>query len=179
MDRDLTAIGILAVISLLVLSACGGGEGDGTNSNSSAEPGQESVAGVPTSREGDNSIQTYGREGNANQRARLSAIVQAYFDARTDRDWRKACFLLAASQRAEYENLSRSGSCAQTMRTLMAQVPDRALAEETQIEVLTLREEGDHAFLIYRRPDHTVYAMPLAREDGKWKVGLVTPTALE
>jgi hypothetical protein len=57
-------------------------------------------------------------------------------------------------------------------------VPPSALAAEAQVEVLSLRVEGDRAFLVYKGPGDAVAAIPMAKEDGAWKVGAMAATPL-
>jgi hypothetical protein len=180
------------------LAACGGaGEGKEPESRvtatgvrehdarSTAAPraGSKAAApGVPTSKGGDNSIQTWGLEATSAQRERLAAIVQAFLDARAGAEWGKACSYLAAEQHEMLEQLagaSGSGACAKAMGLLAAEVPASAFAKEAEIvDVLSLRIGGGHAFLIYTRPEGKVYATALGHESGSWKVISVGPTAL-
>jgi hypothetical protein len=134
--------------------------------------------GVPTSREGDNSIQTYGLEASSAQRAQATALVQAYLDARAARDWAKVCSLLAAKPRAEQRQFAGDVSCAEAMVSFAADARTSVLQEEAQIEVLSFRVGHRYAFLIYRRSDG-IFATALSRESGHWKLISVTPNPLE
>jgi hypothetical protein len=149
------------------------------------EGSKKAASGVPVSRGGDNSIQTWGLEASADERAEVTAILQAFLDARAVADWATACSYLAADQRAEFESLVKSSQrgnavCAQAMGALAQGVPPSAFNEETEIDyVLSLRVGEGNAFLIYTRPDaNKIYASALAREDGTWKVISVGPTVL-
>lgn len=144
------------------------------------QPGSKAPApGVPTSKHGDNSIQTYGLEASSAERARASAAVRAYLNARAAENWARACSYLAAKPLAEQRQLAQGASCAKAMEALTARAPSSALAGEARIEALSFRVGRKYAFLIYRRPEGKVYAMPLLREGGKWKLGLLTPTPLQ
>ncbi len=148
--------------------------------SSSGEPVEGSKAaarGVPTSKQGDNSIQTYGLEAGAGERAEVTAAVQEFLDARAARNWATACSLLAAKPLTEYETLLKDSTkkgipaCAEVMRVFATDVPDSAFAEEAEIaEVLSLRVDDEYAFLIYTRPDGKIYATAVAREGGSWKI---------
>jgi hypothetical protein len=133
---------------------------------------------VPTSRGGDNSIQTYGHEASDAQRVRAIATIQTYLNARATRNWLEACNKLAAKPHTELRQFAQGAGCAEAMESLAAQIPTHDLAEETHIEVLSFRVGGDYAFLIYRRPDHRIWATALTRERGKWKIISVTPNPL-
>jgi hypothetical protein len=183
---------MLLASAALLLAACGGG-GEAENSPTAAsvpaptaspQAGSKAAApGVPTSRGGDNSIQTWGLEASRAERARLTAIVRGFLDARARADWAKACAYLAAEQRRSFAGLIKGGrgnaACAKAMGKMAAGVPARAFADEAEIlHVLSLRVGGGHAFLIYTRPGGKVYATALGREGGAWKVISVGPTAL-
>lgn len=133
--------------------------------------------GVPTSKQGDNSIQTWGLEGSSAERAHLTAIVQAYLEARAARDWEAACSRLAAKVRAEQSRFAGGASCAEAMESFATDASDASLAQEADIDVLSARIGGGYAFVIYRRSGG-VYAMPLVPEDGTWRLLLVTPNPL-
>jgi hypothetical protein len=189
MSRTATfALGALAAV--LALAGCGGG-GEGSPDASTAsspqqrqeapqatlpapQPGSKAAApGVPTSEQGDSSIQTWGVEAGAGQRARFTTIVQSYLDARADRRWASVCALLAAKPRTEQ---SRGGgtTCARAMTSFAAGAAPATLRREARIDVLSLRRGGGYAFLIYRRPDG-VYATALTREGSGWKIVSATP----
>jgi hypothetical protein len=164
----------------------GGREPLDTSSLPEPEEGSKKAApGVPVSRGGDNSIQTWGRESSAQERDEVTAILQAFLDARAAADWATACSYLAAEQRAEFESLGNgdkrgNAACAETMRAFAVGVPPSAYDEEAQIDyVLSLRVGEGHAFLIYTRPDTSkIYANALREEDGTWKVVSVGPTVI-
>jgi hypothetical protein len=128
---------------------------------------------VPTSKQGDNSIQTWGLEAGSEERGQAAAIVQAYLRARAERDWEEACSYLAEKPRREQEKFAGGASCAEAMETFASRASDATLAREADTTVLSFRVGGGYAFLIYRRPDG-IYAMPLVPEDGTWRLFLVT-----
>jgi len=140
-------------------------------------PGSKRAApGVPVSAEGDNSIQLYGVEASDAERARLTALVQSFLNARAAGNWTEVCSLLAAKPRAEQLRFAPGAkSCAQAMAYFAKDANPAILREEAQIEVLSLRVDPPIAFLIYRRSDQSIWATALEREGGEWKVISVTP----
>ena len=164
----------------------GGREPLDTSSLPEPEEGSKKAApGVPVSRGGDNSIQTWGLKASAQERAKVTAILRAFLDARADADWATACSYLAAEQRAEFESLVDGGkrgnaACAETMRAFADGVPPSAYDEEAQIDyVLSLRVGEGNAFLIYTRPGESkIFANAFADEGGTWKVVSVGPTVV-
>ena len=152
---------------------------------SGAQEGQKAAApGVPTHRGGDNSVQTFGTEATATDRAEAATVLQTYLDARAAGEWAKACFFLAGPVRSELQRFAGGDeggtSCVEAMKALTVGVPKSALRQGAKIdEVLSLRVEGDGAFLLFNGPPKTtLYLSPMARGDGDWKVAAITPSAL-
>lgn len=197
MARALTATALLATAALLALAGCGGGGDDTTAATDTVQQREETTAttdsstrpdprpgskaaaaGVPTSKQADNSIQTWGVEASEAEREEAIADVQGYLDARAARSWKVACSHLAAEQRAEYTQIG-NGSCTSGIDLFTEQAPDRALQEEAEIEVLSFRSGGGFGFLIYeRRDDGKVYATAVKPEEGEWKIVSVTPNPI-
>lgn len=132
---------------------------------------------MPTSKEGDNSIQTWGLEASDSQREAATATVQRYLNARAARNWSTVCHLLAAKPRREQGQFVGGVSCAKAMASFAARAEDKVLREEAQIEVLSFRVGAKYAFLIYRRPDG-IWATALAREGDGWRIFSVTPNPI-
>ena len=191
------ALATLALPVLACLMSCGGGgsgNADGGESGHGAgsagqvaatvRPGsKEAAPDVPTSKGGDNSIQTWGLEASGAERARVTRLVRAFLDARARADWKVACRHAAAKQRRTFERLAvgRNGieACARGMALLARGIPARAFRREAAIgEVLSLRKGGGYAFLIYCPADGEVYARALRLEGGSWRVISVGPTKL-
>jgi len=176
----------LVALAAILPAACGdGGEQHAPQAVAGAaqprpEPGAKAAApGVPTTEGGDNSIQTWGVEASGAERARLTAIARAFYDARAAAEWNRACARLAAEQRRASERLAGRNRCGAALARLAQGIPARAFAEEAEIDaVLSLRVGGGHAFLIYARPGGKVFATALRREGNAWKVFSVGPTAL-
>jgi hypothetical protein len=140
--------------------------------------------GVPTHKGGDNSIQTYGTEASSADRIEAAAALQGYLDARAAQDWEGACSYLSSSTQKLLEKFAerapklRGADCAEVMAALTEGVPRAALQAEAQIEVISLRVEGDSAFVIYESSGDRVSAIPMARENGAWKVSGMGATPL-
>ena len=148
------------------------------------EGSKRAAPGVPVSRGGDNSIQTWGLEASAAEREQVTATLQAFYDARAEADWATACTFLAARQKAEFASFVRGKSgnaaCAEAMRALAQGIRPAAFDREARIDyVLSLRVGDGNAFLIYTRPGEAqVYANAFADEGGTWKVVSVGPSVV-
>jgi hypothetical protein len=193
--RSIVAVAVFAAIALFA-SACGDDGQEASSSSTQAtttttpvkpdsspqENSKAAAPGVPTSKQGDNSIQTWGLEASSAERTHLTTVVQAFLDARAEANWARACSYLAAEQRKGFEDVvkkSGTAACAEGMAAFANEVPVSAFAHEAEIlKVLSLRVGGGHAFLIYTRPGGRIYATALGREGSVWKVISVGPTAL-
>jgi hypothetical protein len=159
---------------------------DTSNLPAPTEGSKKAAPGVPTSKGGDNSIQTWGTEASAAERERVTGIVKAFLDARAAAEWAKACSYLAAKQLKEFEQLLRDSkkkgvaACGEAMGALAQGVRPGAFDDEAKLDyVLSLRLGEGYAFLIYTRSgSEKVYATALADENGTWKVVSVGPTVL-
>ena len=154
--------------------------------------GTERVApDVPTAKGGDNSIQEFGVEGPSGERVQAARTLQAYLRARFAGEWAQACSYLSPGVKKGLEQLggqaqadgqrdedARPLGCAQLMRALTEGVPERALRDAAQVRVLSMRVEDEQAFLLYRNGEGKPSAIPMADEDGQWKVAALDGSPL-
>lgn len=141
---------------------------------------------VPTAKGGDNSIQEFGTEGPSSDRVEAAETLQAYLNARVAGEWVTACAYLSASIKKGLEQFggqaegkdSKPLSCAQLMQALTQGVPKKALRNAAEIRVLSMRIEEGQAFLIYKNGEGKPSAIPMADEDGDWKVAALDGSPL-
>lgn len=127
----------------------------------------------------DNSVQDYGDEAGDTDREEAAVVLHAFFEAQAAYDLEAECAFLAKSVRESFRQMAASGgaktegdSCPAILKAMTLKLSPEAGKELTQIDVGSLRTEGDQAFLVYkRRTDDAVYAMTMENEDGVWKVG--------
>jgi hypothetical protein len=134
---------------------------------------------------GDNSIQEFGEESGESELQEAAEAVHGFFVARAEGDWTAACSYLSKSMTEQLEQLAQSSTqlkdkgCASFLEAFTSRLPASTWKEITTVDAGSLRLEGEQAFLIYYgAPGKTVYAMPLAQEDGKFKVGALSGNAL-
>lgn len=164
------------------------GDGNGTESASgtSKKLALGSPADVPRSEGGDNSIQDYGSEASEADRAAAGRALQAYYDALVSGDTEGACALLTSRTRDGIEKTleqlkGQGGSNAPTTCPQILKLTVRSDPHSPQLrltELLSLRRQGDAAFLIYRAGDGKVYAIAMSEENGNWRVGGVSAAPL-
>ncbi len=133
---------------------------------------------------GDNSIQSFGEEGDEADLEEAAEALHAYLVARAGEDWPAACAHLARTVTDQLDVLaSQSGNlegkdCAGILETLTPPLPATVRHESTVVDAGSLRLEGEQAFLIYRGAKDAGYAVLMAEEDGDWKVGALAATPI-
>lgn len=134
---------------------------------------------------GDNSIQEYGEEGDETELQEVSEIVHSFFVARAEEKWEQACSYLAQSNIEQLEQLAsqspqfKDKGCAPVLKAFTRPLPAAVQREITTVDAGSFRHDDEQGFLVYYgAPDRTVYAMPLRNEDGAWKVGALSGSAI-
>ena len=131
---------------------------------------------------GDNSIQEFGEEADADQLEAAEAALVAYLDARADGDWKASCEYLAEAATQPLQQLAESSpklkgkSCAVIIGALSAQIPSSSRANPVTKGVASLRVEDDRGFALFHGPEGADFFMTMVEEDGKWKVGALAPS---
>ncbi len=197
---------LLAALATLLLGAglvsCGGGEGtdagatEAASGQTSSEGGsadftpkehQDSGGGSDQFRVkgGDNSVQEFGEEADAAEFDEAAATLHNFLDARAASAWAAACKYIASNVIDSLQELAtqsqrlKGAACAEILDKLTNPAAKDLLREEAQLaDVGSLRVEGDRAFVLYRGPEGEVLAVPMAREDGSWKVGTLASIPL-
>jgi len=134
---------------------------------------------------GDNSVQEFGEEAGEAEFEAAATALHNFLDARADGYWAAACSYLSDEVATSLEKLAAQAdaveatSCAEILGKLTNPAAKGALRKEArQADVGSLRVEGERSFVIYRGPDGAILAMPMAQEDGEWKVASLAGTPL-
>jgi hypothetical protein len=134
---------------------------------------------------GDNSIQDFGEEGDESELQEAAEALRAFYVARADEDWSAACSYLASTVARQLEQLAsrapqqvQGAGCAGALHAFTRPLPPSAVRETTRIDAVSLRRDGERAFLIYRGGEGTVYATLMQDEGGTWKVAGLAGTPL-
>lgn len=154
-------------------------------------PGSKAVApGVPVTKGGDNSVQTFGDEGQEGEAAQAAATLAAYLRARAAQQWPEACAqasrqleeeLAKLIQRAKVtkQGVEKPKGCAGTLALLEGNTPSSSLRQGEVGKVLSFRVRPDgYAYLIYEDRGGTIRFIAMAKNDGAWKVNVPEPTEL-
>jgi hypothetical protein len=70
---------------------------------------------------------------------------------------------------------SDSPSCEGTLKLLLANAPASAFRHFRSVEVGAVRVDGDQAFVLVQDQGGDWFSIPMAEEDGTWKVGTLAP----
>ncbi len=189
--------------ALLALGIVAGGDdgGDGSGTGSTAATTQETPGSTApegggsgqagASQEGsaafrtpggDNSIQNFGEEADASELEAASTALSGFLEARADSDWAAQCEYLAAAAVKPLEQLStqspqlKGKDCAAVLEALSGDLPASTRANTLTGGVASLRFEGERGFALYHGPEGVDYFMPMAKENGEWKVASLAPT---
>lgn len=134
---------------------------------------------------GDNSIQEFGEEADTGELDAAAAALHNFLDARAEGNWAAACNYMSKAMIESFEKLASQSkeagdtSCGALLEKLTNPAAKSAMkAEAEKADVRSLRTEGEQAFVIYTGTEGTILAMPMANEDGEWKVASLAGTPL-
>ncbi len=143
---------------------------------------------------GDNSVQEFGDEADEAERDAAATAVHNFLDARAQEAWDAACSYLASSVQDSLETLAVKAQEAAEKQgksipqgtgcpTILARLTNKAVLPElrkeaAEVDVRSLRVEGDRAFVIYTDGKGTVIAIPVVKEDDDWKVSSLAGTPI-
>ncbi len=131
----------------------------------------------------DNSIPEFGGEASESELREAAEAVHGFFVARAEGRWADACSHLSASMLSQLLGLAKKSeraNCASFLASFTTRLSPAAWREITTVDAASLRQEGKRGFLIYYgAPKKMVYAMPLAKEGGAWKVSAMSGDALQ
>lgn len=134
---------------------------------------------------GDNSVQEFGEEADAEEFDAAAVAVHNFLDARAESNWAAACEYMAKSVIESFEKLAvqakqiEDASCGGILEKLTNPAAKEAMKEEAEkANVGSLRIEGEQAFVIYTGVAGTILAMPMVNEGGTWKVASLAGTPL-
>jgi len=163
-----------------------GGSGSGSNGFTPKQH-NDSGGGSQQFRQkgGDNSVQEFGAEAGEEEFDAAAVALHNFLDARAEGNWGAACDYMSKAIVESFEKLAAQAkqieetSCAGILEKLTNPAAKKSMkAEAEKANVGSLRVEGDRSFVIYTGIGGTVLAMPMANEDGDWKVASLAGTPL-
>lgn len=177
---------IVAMLMAALVAGCGGGDSDSSSdSSSSATTSTGTSSEVEASAEffkpgSKNQFATFGSEAGAGEREAASSVLEENFKARAAADWATQCSSLTISAIKKIEQGAAPVGVKGCVKGLEAQALPLVKSQPVRINTLTgpidaLRVEGNKAIALYHGTKGVDYAIPLAKEEGEWKVdALVT-----
>lgn len=136
----------------------------------------------------DNSLQTFGKESTEAEFREAADALHGYLDARVAGNWAAACRYLAPSFSDPYletETSLESGAgvvrkdygrgCAAALWYRFHKVPDGYLEAEADVDVGSLRVEGDTGYLLFHNSEESNRSIGVSKEDGHWKLSTTDP----
>lgn len=134
---------------------------------------------------GDNSVQEFGKEADPQELEAAAAALHGFLDARAEGNWGATCGYVSTTIVESFEKLVaqtkklKDASCAGVLEKLINPAVEGQLKEEAEVaDVGSLRVEGERSFIIYRGIKGTILAMPMADENGRWKVASLSGAPL-
>lgn len=134
---------------------------------------------------GDNSVQEFGEEADAKEFDAAAVALHNFLDARAEGNWAAACQYMSKGVVESFEKVTAQAkgvgdtSCGGILEKLTNPAAAQLMKEEAaKANVGSLRIEDEQAFVIYTGIDGTVLAMPMANENGEWKVASLAGTPL-
>jgi hypothetical protein len=134
---------------------------------------------------GDNSVQEFGEEADPAEFDEAAAALHNFLDARAEGNWAATCEYVSKAVIESFEKLAAQvkqiadTSCGGILEKLTNPAAKQSMKEEAaKANVGSLRIEDEQAFVIYTGIDGTIMAIPMANEDGDWKVASLAGTPL-
>lgn len=178
------AMGTALILVLLLASGCGSGDSS-TVADTAAAPRLYPWLKGPSRefliRNGDNVVQTFGREATKAEREQASEVIQAWMKARAAQNWAKDCSYFS---RKYVHNLittdavvvshGKVKNCAQGLAYFGHQASGSYKNNLTG-PIDSLRVGEGHGYAQYHGNDGHDWIIAVDREDGKWLVGIASP----
>jgi hypothetical protein len=173
------------VLALVVAAALGcGSDSSGTAATTAVSRPYPWLKGPSREfliRDGDNAVQTFGREASKAEREEASRLISAWMKARAAQDWKKDCSYFSKSyvhslvdQDARRVTHGKVKTCPEALAFF------RHLASGTYKNNLTgpidsLRVSEGQGFAQYHGNDGHDWVVPLTKENGRWRIAKATP----
>jgi hypothetical protein len=168
-SRTLLTVILLATLCLPALAGCGGA---GTSSStSSGEASGETVKsfikkGQP------NVLPKFGHEAPAKEREQANVVVTESLEARAAADFATQCKTLDKTGLAGIPGVKGESECPAALKKYAEPLSKTKKARTNTLDgpIDVLMVKGNLGYALYHGNDGKDYAVPLEKEDGKWKI---------
>lgn len=177
---------LLALLFILgaAVAGCGAGGMNGSSETSASSSASTSnTAPAPEGRkDGEASIEEFGSDAKGSERRAILSVFTGYLGAIARKDFAAACSNLSATVHKSLRRLAGKGGkrlgCVAILPELLAPTASQVTRAQAGGKVARVRVQGDRGFVVFHAPGAKLYEMPMAREGGEWKVGLVGASVL-
>jgi hypothetical protein len=160
--------GVLALLVLaLLVAGCGESDDAGFGGAESTTP---RGAGEPGGAAGAAKAEEFGSEASGAEAEGPEAALRGYLDARANGDWSKACAYVSKELSKFYGRLDKDGGCAGFVEKTTEGLSADERAALADVEIESVRLEGDSGYVIYADAEGSQQARPVEREGATWKV---------
>lgn len=126
-------------------------------------------------------VASFGHQASPSDRASVVAAFHAYLSAIGAGDWTAACDELSTPVKQQLQALlaragGSAGRCAPALGVVLGRVPSSARRMLAQANVIAVRTDGDHAFVLYRSASLSHASISMLREAGRWTAGVLSAT---
>ena len=162
------------------------------STTSSASPSQTSTsaatqssaagnsgASAAASTKGYGSLGTFGHEANGTDRTAVLAAFHSYLAAIGAGNWAVACQDISSQIKHQLQILvskikSLSGQgCAAALGAILGRTPAATRRKQEQVDVVGVRTDGEHAFVLYSSALTPHATISMIRENGRWTAGVI------
>jgi hypothetical protein len=156
-------------------------QGSGSNGASAGGPtGGSGSASAAASTHNYGSLATFGRQASAGDREAVLAAFHGYLSAIATGNWAAACTRLSTPVKRELAQLLARAKgisghgCATALGLLLGRAPVSVRRQQAQPNVVAVRTDGDHAFVLYRTAQLPHATLAMIREGGRWTAGVLS-----
>jgi hypothetical protein len=72
----------------------------------------------------------------------------------------------------------KGSGCAAALGALLGRAPVAVRRQQAQLDVVGVRTDGDHAFVLYRSPQLPHATISMIREGGRWTAGVIAASGV-
>jgi hypothetical protein len=160
--------------SLALITGCGGG-GSTTSSGTEATPNATTKNFLGPKAE--KKIAGYDKEGTARELDQAEQIVETSFKARAAHDWAGQCATLSIATTKKVIG-STHKTCAVALGEQGKKASPEILKNNLKEPAVALRVKGRKGYALFWGKEKVRWAVPMEREEGRWKVGDLIATPL-
>ena len=177
-------LGLTLVVMVALATGCGSGDSSTvaeTSAQSRIYPWLKGPSREFLIREGDNAVQTFGREATKAERDQASRIIAAWMKARAAQNWEKDCSYFSrgtihslVDTDARYVTRGKVRTCPQALEYFGHEASGN-YKNNLAGPIDSLRIQEGHGFAQYHGNDGHDWVVAVQRENGKWLISSTTP----